>query len=711
VQELAQAGEHRIENHVIGTIARETAASEAGPLRVSIIDVLALSPSGKTMPRIDSSLLRLLAPLLLCAAASLPVARARSDEPHWIRISSSHFSVVTDADLDKGRDALVRFEQMRAAYGQLLARNRISMPEPVDIVALRSDEEYSKVVPNRQGQTIAAGFFLPGDDRYYFVLNLSNKESWLAISQDFARIFLNYNYPPTQPWFDEGFAEYFASLRLDNKQGQIGGDPGSFTDLLSAQAWLPLPDLFATRREISASQESSHHTLFYAQSWIVMHYLLNQNKLPETGTYFDLVENQKLPIEAAIQKAYGMTAVQFGQAVKDYFHSLTLPPQAQEKGKQPIAGNAAGNQFLAVTPADQIGTSSENLPEAAGQALVAEMTVRQPERREQAMRELETITGQPKTDNVIARRGLAWAHMEKKEFNSAVEELSKGAELAPKDPWLHYYLALVRHAATQTGAPGTEGLPNMMQDLQLVLNWDPEFAEAHSMLAMAQLEGGGVHAAMDSMRAAIQLSPRNQSYLLNMAQIYMAGKNWDAATALLERLKTNPDPQVAKAASEQLEGLPMLKKYGVLPQVGATPQTQPTVALPSSSSRSAPPASSSTTRKATEPQPRTVKQNPQPDEEASADHPEQPPAPPQPDKRAIQFLKGKLIAVDCSQTPSAILTVSAGAKVLKLRTQDYKSLTLIGADEFSCEWKSRPVAVNYRAGGKTDGDLVSVELE
>ncbi len=90
---------------------------------------------------------------------------------------------------------------------------------------------------------------------------------------------------------------------------------------------------------------------------------------------------------------------------------------------------------------------------------------------------------------------------------------------------------------------------------------------------------------------------------------------------------------------------------------------------------------------------------------------EQVPAPPQPDKRPIQFLKGKIVAVDCSHAPSAILTVSAGAKVLKLRTEDYKSLMVMGADDFSCEWKGRTVAVNYRAGGTADGDLVSVELE
>jgi tetratricopeptide (TPR) repeat protein len=638
--------------------------------------------------------------LLLCRA---PLAPARSDESHWIRVNSSHFSLVTDADAVKGHDVAARFEQMRAVFGQLLARSRINMSEPVDIIAVRNDDEYSKVVPNRQGQGIAAGFFIPGEDRNYFVLNLSKEESWRAISRDFALVFLNCNYPQTQAWFDQGFAEYFSSLRFENKQAQIGGDPNSFTELLNTTAWLAIPDLFAT--STPAGQESSRHTLFYAESWIVMHYLLSQNKLPETGTYLDLVENQHLSVEEAIQKAYGMNSSQFADAVKDHFHTLSQ------------GANAAVTPLPGVTPSDQIGSSNQELPFTEGQALLAEMTVRLTEHREQAVQQLELITGQPKTDNVVARRALGWADLQKKEFDSAVEELNKGAELNPKDPWLHYYLALVRLRAAQSTGRSIEGLSNVMQDLRLVVDWDPEFVQARGMLAMAQLEGGGVHAAMDSMRATIQLAPRNQTYLLNMAQIYMAGKNWDAATALLERLKASSDPQIAKSASEQLEGLPMLKKYGVLPQAATAPASTSTT--PSSSSSSSPSASSASSSSISKTQagtqPKAQPQNPQPQnpepDEASVDHPDQPPAPPQPDKRPIQFLKGKIVSVDCSQSPSAILTVSGGAKVLKLRTENYKALMVMGADDFSCEWKGRTVAVNYRAGGKADGDLVSVELE
>ena len=74
-------------------------------------------------------------------------------------------------------------------------------------------------------------------------------------------------------------------------------------------------------------------------------------------------------------------------------------------------------------------------------------------------------------------------------------------------------------------------------------------------------------------------------------------------------------------------------------------------------------------------------------------------------------MKGKLVSVDCAPSPAAVLTVMSGTKTMKLRTENYKSLLLIGADEFSCGWKNRPVAVNYKAGGKADGDLVSLEVQ
>src|SRR5438445_634310 len=528
---------------------------------------------------------------------------AHAAEAPWIRVSSSHFSVLTDAGEKRGREVILRFEQMRAVFAQLLMKTRVRMPEPLEIIAVKSDKEYVQLAPFVHNQPISApGFFLAGDDRNYIVLDLFADDSWRAISHQFAHLLLNYNYPPTPGWFDEGFAEYFSSLRLENKQAQMGSDP----------------ELNLSWRE-------------------------------------DLIGNQ-----------------------------------TEDAANRPGTTNASGEiyQFSVVGP-EEIGASVQPVSEADAQAFLAEAALRLPEHRGQAVKELQSIISQPKLENAVAHRALAWDHMEKREFDQATEELDKATELDDHDPWLHYYKALVKYRQREAAGESFRGLANMIQDLRAVLDWDPDFAEAYNLLAMARLEGGGIRSAMEAMKTATQLSPRNQTYPLNMARVYMAAKQWDDAAALLENLKTSQNPQVAQAAKKNLENLPTLKKYGVLPQPEAT---------------SAPPKLPD--------EPRHNKQETaDTGEEPGSEHELRGPAASQIDKRKVQFLKGKLVSVDCAQEPIAVLTVVAGKKTLKLRSEDYKSITMIGADEFSCDWKDRSVAINYRAGGKADGDLVSLEIQ
>jgi len=62
----------------------------------------------------------------------------------------------------------------------------------------------------------------------------------------------------------------------------------------------------------------------------------------------------------------------------------------------------------------------------------------------------------------------------------------------------------------------------------------------------------------------------------------------------------------------------------------------------------------------------------------------------------VHFVKGKLLSVDCSGSPQAVLTMSAGAKSLKLHVRDSGHVIVIGADQLSCDWKNKSLAVNYR---------------
>jgi hypothetical protein len=667
--------------------------------------------------------------LAILLGVSLSASAPAAEPSLWFEIHSAHYTVITDAGEKKGSEVALRFEQMRAVFATLLMKERLNEPVPLTILAFKNDKNYYQSAPLKQGQPIdVPGFFLPGEDQNFIVLNLFEAESWRAVAHEFAHLLLNYNYPPVPGWFDEGLAEYFSSIRLNDKTYEIGSDPEltplfaqdllenqhearnppkSLTELLSGQVWLALPDLLTMKHDTSTYTEGTHHTLFYAQSWMTMHYLLHEKKLPETGTYFDLVENQHMPVDQAIQKAYGVTAAQFDQAVKDYFHSLTPLFVALDASKQPdsLANTPQVYQFPEIVGPSDSAITSKPMRESDALALVAELKVRIPERRESGLNELEALATAPdpaaakRTDNrrddktnpllvttagnEIAHRALAWDHIERGEFDAASEELGNAAALNQGDPWIRYYLSILRYRVSLAKHSDISGLPNMMQDLRAVLDWYPESAEAYDLMAIARMEGGGPVAAMQAERAAIQLSPRNQQYVYHLAEIYVEDKKWDAARTLLDLLKTSSNPQVAAEARERLTKLANEQKYGIASAASSstqklTPQSSPFDVLEQDAAKRAAAAQASQSSTA--------------------------------DKRPAKFLEGRLVDVDCSQSPAAVLTVASGKVILKLRTADYKSLLLIGADTFSCAWNDRSVSVNYKPGGLSDGDLVSVEV-
>src|ERR1700681_1427093 len=292
--------------------------------------------------------------LAILAAPNLAFAKAK-DEPKWIEVHTAHFSVITDAGEKRGREVALRMEQMRGIFGRLLLKKKLTMSVPITVISLKSDKQYGTVAPAKQ--SMAGGFYVPGPDRVYIVLNLFETDPWRAVAHPLAHYFFNYNYPPAQGWFDEGLAEYFGSIQI-GKQVEIGGDPElapewhedifdemrrdpnvpqSLTQLVSSPVWLSMVDLFNMKHDVSGTREGTHNTLFYAQSWMVVHYLLNKNKLPEVGKYFDLVHNQKMPVEKAMIQAFDMSPAQMEEAVKAYFKSLSGLGIALDQAKKPVA--------------------------------------------------------------------------------------------------------------------------------------------------------------------------------------------------------------------------------------------------------------------------------------------------------------------------------------------------------------------------------------
>jgi len=650
--------------------------------------------------------------LAMLLAPNLAFAKTK-DEPKWIEVHTAHFSVLTDAGEKRGREVALRMEQMRAVFGQLLLKDKLKMPVPITIIALKSDKRYGTVAPAKQ--STAGGFYVPGPDRVYIVLNLFEADPWRAVAHPLAHYLLNYNYPPAQGWFDEGLAEYFGSIQI-GKRVEIGGDPElapewhedifdelrrdpnvpqSLTQLVSSPVWLSMVDLFTMKHDGSGTREGTHNTLYYAQSWMVVHYLLNKNKLPEAGTYFDLVLNQKVPVEKAMVQAFDMSPAQMEDVVKTYFKWLSGLGIALDQSKKPIADPVDTQQpdhFALPFDVDEIGMAVTSVNEEEARAVIDDVMARVPEHRDQALRDLQQLTADPK-DNEAAHRALARDDLRQRRFDAAADELEKATELNPRDPWIWYYRAALKYQKAQATRQEMQGLANMMQDLRAVADWYPELADAYNMLGMARVEGGGINSALEAQRQAIALAPRNVEYQFNLGQIYVAGKKWDLAREVFTRLKAGPDRAAAAAAKQQLDDLETLQKYGLRPQrAGESSATAGAANTPGAGAGAA-----------------TATAGPAQDQDEEADAAPKP-APVKPGTTGpVQFLKGKIVSSDCSKPPEAMVTILSGMTTYKMHASDYKSLLVIGEDQFSCDWKNRVVSVNYRAVGKNEGELVSLE--
>jgi hypothetical protein len=148
------------------------------------------------------------------------------------------------------------------------------------------------------------------------------------------------------------------------------------------------------------------------------------------------------------------------------------------------------------------------------------------------------------------------------------------------------------------------------------------------------------------MQKALAISPRNENYLFNLANLYLAARHPDQAIALLQSLQASANPEMASRAAGQLTLAQQFKEMGDAPEVGITPRL-------------------------------IVRNNP-PEETVS--EPARVPVPSAP----AQFVRGTLTNVDCSTPPFATLTVVSGAKTWKMKVTDTSHVILIGADEFSC---------------------------
>src|SRR5208337_3092941 len=401
-------------------------------------------------------------------------------------------------------------------------------------------------------------------------------------------------------------------------------------------------DLFRVQQYSKTYNESGdHRSVFYAESSLLVHYIYDNQLLLKLADYFAALHDQKKPVEQAIQQAFGMTPEQFDKILRNYLNSGRFR-------YYPIATPAN------IVPAQFIETS---VSLADAHAVLADIDVHSLDHHDRALGEFQAVL-QMDPNNASAMRGMGYSYLQRQEFDHAREYFRQAAERDSKDPRVHYYNALLMNRA---GGFGREKSDEMKKELETAIALDPQLADAYSLLAYAQAFSGEPEKGLATMEKAVELSPRNESYQFNLANIYMANRKVDEAIALLRGLAVSGKPEVASHANAELAQAEDFKARTKSFQAQIESRASDNVER-ARDSASIP---------------------------AGKAEAEMHPTP-------VLFVKGKLTAVDCSATPQALLSVSSGGRSLKLHVGDRKHVVLIGADEFSCDWKNKNVALNYR---------------
>src|SRR5260370_18968292 len=302
------------------------------------------------------SALFFLSAILIVTFCSGPTVFAGESE--WVEVRSPNFSVVTDGGEKRGREVAMRFEQMRGVFGALMTKANVNLPIPLQIVAFRNTKEMRQVAPLFNGKpTQVAGLFQSGTDRSFIMLDMSMENPWSVVFHEYAHELMNGNLQgEVDPWFQEGFAEYFSSIEVDSKQARVGKVPNDEYVILQQLGTMKIVDLFRVQQNSQTYNESGdHRSTFYAESGMLMHYIYDNQLMPKVAVSFCLEENKHVRVEDAIQQAFGMSAPQFDNALRSYvtserdrYYPIPNPAKISSANYAAIPRTpAAGNAVLA----------------------------------------------------------------------------------------------------------------------------------------------------------------------------------------------------------------------------------------------------------------------------------------------------------------------------------------------------------------------------
>ena len=492
----------------------------------------------------------LLRPLLLVAAfLTATPAPAQSDpqalvQRRWFEARTAHFHTYSCGPTQEVAKLTARLEQFREAYSALAGAEAVASP-PIVVMAFPDHASMKSFVPLYQGKPASIeAFFIRGSDENLIVLPLSGAGSLEVIFHEYTHLLMRHNDVFWPMWLKEGMAEIYGTFEVTGSHGaRIGRPLAHHLRLLAHEPLLPLKQLLEVTHESPEYNEREHQGIFYAESWLLTHYLmLGNNGSRRTGFgQFTTLLRQGQSSERAFTNAFhttlsGMNAELRGYLARARFEPLPLTVRADLLAPRSMATRGLMPVEVWFRLGDQL------------------LRVHRFDTAEACFLEARKLA----PSSPLPFEGLGLLAVERDQSAEALHWLGEALQRGSASFLAHYEYGREKFEASAT-TPGWhsrlegEKAADIRAELHKSLVLMPDFGPAHHLLGLFEfIQREDLAGAIQHLQRAIQLEPENQGYVISLAQAQFEKEGPEIARRTLEPLRLPYVEAHVRARAEEL---------------------------------------------------------------------------------------------------------------------------------------------------------------
>ncbi len=237
----------------------------------------------------------------------------------WTRQRAADVEVFTRLGATARGELLSALGETREA----LDADLIPLPETalaVRALVERTEREFARF---KRFET-AKGLFQSGTEFDYLALVESHPELLRVARHEMVHRHLMRSSRELPQWLEEGLAEYYSTLARSGTNVEAGREIAAHLRTLASSTWLTAGQLFRVSSTEELERGSLDVSVFYAQSWAMVHMLrTSPNFAAGFPRFFQLV-SRGVPQDEAFLTAYGRTLVEAMRSLDRYLSAVPL---------------------------------------------------------------------------------------------------------------------------------------------------------------------------------------------------------------------------------------------------------------------------------------------------------------------------------------------------------------------------------------------------